>query len=397
VNRCIKLAAPLIAALAIAACNAGGSSTMPGASGQSFSSQSRSVPEWQAKNLARRACTDTRPGYAECDALIQNGKGQASPAVAGWAPIDFQTRYHLPSGTNGAGQIVAIVDAYDNPNVATDLATYRTQFGLGTANFTKYNQNGQQGNYPSGSTGWGVEEDLDVQMVSAVCPKCTIYLIEANSSFTSDLETAEAEAVTLGAHIVSNSWGCPGSNNCDTPSKFNTPGVVYLASAGDSGYGTQAPAALGTVVSVGGTVLSKNGTVYSEMTWNGTGSGCATGITKPSWQHDSGCTYRTMNDVSAVAFGVAEYDSYGGYGWFTVGGTSVSSPMIGGVFGLAGNASTRTDAKQFWTQLDRKSDRNLHDIKTGNNGSCSPSYLCTAGAEYDGPTAFGTPNGINAF
>jgi subtilase family serine protease len=397
VNRCIKLAAPLIAALAIAACNAGGSSTMPGASGQSFSSQSRSVPEWQAKNLARRACTDTRPGYAECDALIQNGKGQASPAVFGWAPIDFQTRYHLPSGTNGAGQIVAIVDAYDNPNVTSDLATYRTQFGLGTANFTKYNQNGQIGNYPSGNTGWGVEEDLDVQMVSAVCPKCTIYLIEANSNSTSDLETAETEAVTLGAHIVSNSWGCPGSNNCDTPSKFNTHGVVYLASAGDSGYGTQAPAALNTVVSVGGTTLSKSGSIYSETTWNGTGSGCATGITKPSWQHDSGCTYRTMNDVSAVAFGVAEYDSYGGYGWFTVGGTSVSSPMLGGVFGLAGNASTRTDAKQFWSQLERKYDNDLHDITTGSNGSCSPSYLCKAGPEYDGPTGWGTPNGIKAF
>lgn len=399
-NRYIKLAAPLFATLAIAACNAGGVSNMPGTPGQAISSQSRFVPDWQAKGLAHRACTDTRPGYAECDVLIENGKG--SPAIiAGWQPIDFQTRYALPSGTNGAGQIVAIVDAYDQANAATDLSTYRTQFGLGTANFTKYNQTGQTKNYPptcagKSGGGWCVEIDLDIEMVSAVCPKCTIYLIEANSNNTSDLETAETEAVTLGAHIISNSWGCPGSNNCDDPSKFSKSGVVFLASAGDGGYGTQAPAALGTVVSVGGTVLSKSGSVYSETTWNGTGSGCATGITKPSWQHDAGCTSRTMNDVSAVAFDAAEYiKQYGG--WVTVGGTSVASPMIGGVFGLAGNASTRIDAKQFWSQTKKKYHHDLHDITTGSNGSCTPKYLCTAGAGYDGPTGWGTPKGIKAF
>jgi subtilase family serine protease len=373
---------------------------MPGAPGQSPLSQSRFVPEWQAKHLARRACTDTpRPGYAECDVLIMNGKGQR--AIFGWQPIDFQTRYNLPSSTNGAGQIVAIVDAYDQVNAATDLAAYRTQFGLGTANFTKYNQVGQKKNYPiscvgQSGGGWCVEIDLDIEMVSAVCPKCTIYLVEANSNSSNDLDAAEAEAVALGAHIVSNSWGCPGSNSCDDVTKFETPGVVYLASAGDSRYGTQAPAAFGSVVSVGGTVLQKQGSVYNETTWPDTGSGCATGITKPSWQHDSGCTYRTMNDASAVAENVAEYIAQYG-GWVTVGGTSVSSPMLGGVFGLAGNASTQTAAKKFWTQRERKYDHDLHDITTGNNGSCTPKYLCTAGAGYDGPTGWGTPNGIKAF
>ncbi len=121
-------------------------------------------------------------------------------------------------------------------------------------------------------------------MVSASCPKCTIYLVEANSNGTSDLDTAEAEAVTLGAHVVSNSWG---GGPARRPSYFDKPGVMYLASAGDDGYGTQAPADLATVVAVGGTVLSKSGSgVYSETTWRGTGSGCATGVTKPAWQHD---------------------------------------------------------------------------------------------------------------
>jgi subtilase family serine protease len=401
VNGSIKLAAPLIAALAIAACS-GGSSSLPGTSGLTTTQSmgTHFVPDWQAKNLAHRACSDApRPGYAECDVLIDNNQIQG--AIAGWQPIDFQTRYNLPSGTKGSGQIVAIVDAFHQANAASDLAAYRTQFGLGTGTFSQYNQKGQKSNYPPSCVGqsgggWCVEIDLDIEMVAAVCPKCTIYLVEANSNNGTDLETAEKEAVKLKAHVVSNSWGCPGSNNCDNPNAFATKGVIYLASAGDGGYGTQAPAALGNVVAAGGTVLLKQGTVYKETAWNGTGSGCATGITKPSWQHDTGCTYRTMNEVSAVAQNAAEYIAQYG-GWVTVSGTSVSSPLLGGVFGLAGNASKLTAGKKFWTLTKKQYAKSLHDITTGNNGHCSPSYLCVAGPGYDGPTGWGSPNGVGAF
>ncbi len=234
-------------------------------------------------------------------------------------------------------------------------------------------------------------------MVSASCPLCTIYLVEANSNNTNDLETAEAQAVTLGAHIVSNSWGCPGSVNCVDSSYFDKSGVVFLASAGDGGYGAQAPAALASVVSVGGTQMALSGSTYTETVWRGTGSGCATGITKPSWQHDSGCSSRTMNDVSAVAFMVSEYDSYGYSGWFTVGGTSVSSPLIGGVFGLAANAKTLDAGKKFWSLKKKVRKKALWDITSGSNGTCGGSYLCTGGTGYDGPTGWGTPKGIKAF
>jgi subtilase family serine protease len=388
VNATIKLAAPLVAALAIAACN-GGSAGMP-ASGQA-PGQGSSMPQARG-DRTKPVCPDLGPGYAQCMVIFQ--KSAISPDVAGLAPIDFQTRYKLPSSTNGAGQVVAIVDAYDNPNISSDLATYRSNFGLGTANFTKYNQNGQTSGFPIGNANWGLEEDLDVQMVSAVCPKCTIYLIEANGADTNDLETAEATAVTLGAHIVSNSWGGGGGIN---QSFFDTPGVVYLASAGDSGYGTQSPANLPTVVSVGGTNLLKQGSNYQETVWRGTGSGCATGIMKPSWQHDSGCTSRTMNDVAAVATGVAMYDSYGYSGWIEVQGTSISSPMLGGVFGLAGNASAQDAAKKFWTLTKKKRKKELWDVTSGSNGSCGGSYLCTGEVGYDGPTGWGTPKGIKAF
>jgi subtilase family serine protease len=410
VNGPIRLAVPLAAALAIAACNSGGSSNMPttGSSGQT-AAHSRFVPDWQAKRLAHPACGAPRQGEATCLALNidvktppldHRGQPQAKQNVSGLWPIDLETRYNLPI-TQGSGQIVAIVDAYDNPNVASDLSTYRSNFGLGTANFFKYNQNGQQSNYPQGSTGWGVEIDLDVDMVSAACPLCTIYLIEANGADVTDLETAEATAVSLGAHIISNSWICYDSNSCVSQSYFDTPGVVYLAASGDAGYNNNgAPEALNTVVSVGGTNLSKNGSTYTEVAWNGAGSGCATGVTKPSWQHDTGCTYRTTSDISSEAGcspGVAEYDTYGAGGWITECGTSAASPLIGGVYALAGNASSQNAAQNLWKLKKKKRKKELYDITTGSNGSCGGSYLCTAIKGYDGPTGWGTPKGVKAF
>jgi len=398
-NRLIRSAAPLAALLAVSACNAGGTSGVPSAPQAGAQSARSQMPDWQAKNLATPACPQV-VGVPTCMALIQSKSG-ISRSIAGLQPSDFQTRYDLPSSTNGAGQIVAIVDAYDNPNVASDLAAYRSEFGLGAATFSKYNQNGQQSGYPHGSVGWGVEIDLDVQMVSAACPKCTIYLVEANSSTSSDLQSAEVEAVKLGAHIVSNSWSCLGSDSCVSASDFDTPGVVYLAASGDSGYNhIGAPAVLTSVVSVGGTVLTKNGSKYSETVWNDAGAGCSL-IKKPSWQKDPDCKNRTVADISAVAWNVAEYDTYGYSGWFTVGGTSVATPLNAAVFGLAGNASSLTEPQAIWsaTQATRKA--NLNTISSGSDGSCSGEYLCTAGTHqyrtYSGPSGWGTPLGIGLY
>ncbi|MGC1379409.1 MAG: hypothetical protein WA814_00140 [Candidatus Baltobacteraceae bacterium] len=402
-NGSLKFAAPLLAVLALAACNAGGSSNVPASPGQS-SAMSHSMPQWQSRGLAHAACPQV-VGMPTCLALVSNKVTPlCSPSSScGWTPTDLQTRYNLPSGSNGSGQIVAIVDAFDNPNVTSDLATYRSQYGLGTANFTKYNQSGQIGNYPQGSPGWGVEIDLDVDMVSAACPKCTIYLIETNGQI-SDMEQGEATAVSLGAHIVSNSWICYGSVNCGDSSfgnYFDTAGVMYLAASGDDAYNQNgAPEALGTVVSVGGTQLAKSGATYTESAWNDAGSGCATGVTKPSWQHDASCTSRTDSDVSAEAGcspGVAEYDTYSESGWIDVCGTSAASPLIGGVYALAGNASSQDAGKKLWTLKKKKYKKWLHDVTTGSNGSCGGSYLCTAMKGYDGPTGWGTPNGIKAF
>jgi subtilase family serine protease len=396
---------PLLAALAIAACNAGGSYSLPGTSGQSVL-QSNAMPEWQAKGLAQPVCPQYT-GEPTCLALIQSEHGM-NPNVAGWGPSDFQTRYNLPSATKGKGQIVAIVDAYDNPNVASDLQTYRKNFGLGKAKFAKYNQKGEKKNYPKGSANWGVEIDLDVQMVSAACPNCTIDLVEASSSNSRDLDTAEVEAVKLGAHIVSNSWICYSSNSCVKTKDYDQKGVVYLAGSGDRAYNHNGnPESLASVVSVGGTILSKSGSTYNETIWSGAGGGCSDngvgsgGVKKPSWQDDPSCTFRTDADVSAVAWGVAEYDSYSYHGWITIGGTSVATPLTAGVFGLAENASKQNAGENFWKLKSKMRKHEMHYIKTGNDGQCSGSYLCTAGTKqfgtYSGPGGWGTPNGLDAY
>ncbi|WP_200886738.1 putative Ig domain-containing protein [Phaeacidiphilus oryzae] len=327
---------------------------------------------------------------------------------SGYGPTDLRSAYNLPSN-GGSGQTVAIVDAQDDPNAESDLAAYRSQYGLPsctTSNgcFKKIDQNGGT-NYPSADSGWAGEISLDLDMVSAVAPNAHILLVEASSANMSDLGTAVNQAVSQGAKFVSNSYG-GSEDSTDTSadsSYFNHPGVAITASAGDSGYGAEYPAASRYVTSVGGTSLSRasNTRGWTESVWNtssteGTGSGCSAYDAKPSWQTDTGCSKRTIADVSAVAdpaTGVAVYDTYGASGWNVYGGTSASSPIIASVYADAGTpGSSDVPAKYPYAHTSA-----LNDVTSGSNGSCSPSYLCTAGAGYDGPTGLGTPNGLTAF
>ena len=402
----MKLFAPFVAVLAIVGCNASGSS-MPAMIRQS-TVEAHSIPQWRAQNLAHRACPEARPGEVQCELLILNESPRRSGSgplkVYGWGARDIEAAYNLPSSSKGVGQIVAVVDAYDNPNVASDLAVYRRHYGLPKAKFYKYNQDGQQSHYPKGDTSWGSEIDMDVEMVSATCPNCTIYLIESNDGSLRSYDEGVDEAVKLGAHIISNSFECYGFTGCNESKSFEAPGVIYVAAAGDDGYGVGTPMAYGRVVSVGGTLLSKSGSTYSETVWPDTGGGCATKVSKPSWQHDPACSGRTTNDVAAVAWNVAQYDTYGSGGWAVFGGTSAATPIIAGVFALAGNATKQDGAKIFWTLTEKKRQEDLHVISSGTDACplrLRGSYLCTAGTDefgtYSGPAGWGTPNGIGAF
>ena len=367
-------------------------------------------------------CGTPHPGQFTCLALRRtdvHGKKGVQPdaiAPAGFGPADLQSAYALPAD-GGAGQTVAIVDAYDDPSAEADLAVYRQQYGLPACTaasgcFQKVSQRGGS-DLPTPNTGWAGEISLDLDMVSAAAPNAHILLVEADSTSFTDLGASVDEAVTLGAKYVSNSYGTgydssPGSG--EDPSEltaldpyYNHPGVAVVASSGDSAYGVAYPAASPYVTSVGGTALTKDiGTArgWTESVWNnaygGPGSGCSLYEPKPAFQADTACAKRTVADVSAVAdptTGVSVYQTYGGTGWSEYGGTSAAAPIIAGVYASAGTPAANTYPNSYpYAQAGA-----LNDVTAGNNGTCSPAALCTAGPGYDGPTGLGTPNGLTAF
>jgi subtilase family serine protease len=350
-------------------------------------------------------CGPSAAGAAQCHArVVTDNKGEplVTSGPSGYGPSDLRSAYGLVA-TAGGGQTVAIVDAYDDPNAASDLSAYRAQYGLTsctTANgcLRKVNESGGT-SYPRANASWSQEIALDLDMVSATCPNCHILLVEATTSSLTDLGTAVNTAARLGANAISNSYG-GGESSAETSwdtAYYRHPGIAITASTGDSGYGVQYPAASPYVTAVGGTSLTRAANVrgWSETAWSGAGSGCSAYEGKPSWQTDAGCARRAVADVSADAdpnTGVAVYDSYHTGGWLVFGGTSVASPVIASVYALAGNESSLTFGAFPYSHTS-----SLFDVTSGSNGSCGSSYLCTAKAGYDGPTGLGTPNGISAF
>jgi hypothetical protein len=380
-----------------------------------------------------RACPEV-VGRASCLALERSGiqpvpaslSPNGIPSGFGYGPAQLQAAYNLTSASasNGTGRTIAVVDAYDDPSAASDLFWYRKEAGLPPANFLKVNQNGATFPLPSpapaappGSTqgDWTVETSLDLDMASAICPLCNLVLVEAKDDQSDGIQPginlylAQNTAASFAGYI-SDSWAYPefpGETSYDSLYFSHGPGVVTTAASGDWDYAALVhyPAASPNVVSVGGTRLSPaaNARGWTESVWNdgpgdGTGSGCSSWETQPSWQTaaltwaPTGCTKRVDNDVAAdadIQTGVAVYDTSDGHGgWGEGGGTSAGSPMIAAMFALAGNAGA-TPAQDIYQHTG-----DFYDVTSGNDGSCSPAYLCTAGPGYDGPTGIGTPNGI---
>jgi subtilase family serine protease len=351
------------------------------------------------------------PSVARCHAhVVTDFRGNPIARAAsrnlspsGLHPSDLLSAYNIPAGSGSAATVVAIVDAYGYANAESDLAVYRSTYGLPpctTANgcFRKVNQNGVQGNYPRQNTGWAQETALDLDMVSAMCPHCRILLVEASSATFGNLATAENTAAALGAHVISNSYGGGESGSQSYETAYNHPGVAITVSSGDSGYGVQFPASSPHVTAVGGTSLVRSATTrgWSETAWSGAGSGCSTLYAKPSWQPDFGCSKRMEADVSAIAdpnTGVSVYGPINGgaSAWLVFGGTSVAAPLVGGVYGVNGGAVN-------YGSNPYANSGAIYDVVSGSNGSgCPYPYFCTAGPGYDGPTGLGTPNGSSAF
>ena len=359
------------------------------------------------------------PEMAACMAIVgttAGGQPDVSPSLpVGYGPTQFHTAYNLPT-TAGTPQTIAIVDAFSQPNIYSDLATYDSTYGLpvfptcvsdsDTSCFLVLNEDGGTSSLPRADTDWGLEISMDVEVAHAICQDCRIELYEANTSMFPDLAQAVNTAVSRGADVVSNSYGDGGKTTSDCAPGFETgaynhPGVAITVSAGDDGFGRSCPAVLNTVIAVGGTTLhlDPNTSAYvSESVWNGTGAGCSQAhparsfqTALGSWKH-IGCPGRGMNDLAADAnpnTGAAVYDSdYGG--WLPVGGTSLSAPLIGAAYALAHNASTWTYPSR--SVYDTRS--GFRDVIAGGDGPCPVPVRCRATGGYDLPTGVGSPNGL---
>ncbi len=297
-----------------------------------------------------------------------------------------------------------MVAAYDDPRVEADLAVYRSRFGLpactkGSSCLRVVGQRGSPSQLPVPDAGWGIETSLDLDMVSAACADCSLLLVEADSSDIPDLALSVETAVRLGADVVTNSYGLDEYHGVLKYAKhYEHPGVPVVAATGDDGFRAASfPAALRSVLAVGGTSLVRTATGWSERAWADGGSGCSAYVAKPAWQHDRNCSMRVTADLAAIAdpaTGPAFYDTFGlgtDGGWMVGGGTSVASPLVAGMIGLAGAAGAKVGIPGY-VYAHRSG---FHDVVGGSNGFCGGDYLCTALPGYDAPTGVGAPRGLS--
>jgi hypothetical protein len=307
---------------------------------------------------------------------------------------------------NGQGQTIAIIDAYYDPNIASDLAKFDSQYAVNTPpsfTLTQYVESG----LTTDNSGWALETALDVEWAHAIAPAANIDLVEAQPYLT-DLFNAVTYASGLsGVSVVSMSWGTGDfSGESAYDGTFTTPvnhgNVTFVASSGDSGGGVvEYPSSSPNVLAVGGTTLSvtAQGAYVSESGWSGSGGGYSAGESDPSWQQAAQTAggvqtgARTTPDVAWDGnpnSGVSVYDSvpYGTQsGWFTVGGTSAGSPAWAGLIAIANqglalaHVSLLSNASASLYQLPAS---DFHDITTGSNGY-------SAGTGYDLVTGLGSP------
>ncbi|HUH62827.1 MAG TPA: S53 family peptidase [Terracidiphilus sp.] len=304
----------------------------------------------------------------------------------------------------GGSHAIAIVDAFDDPTAASDLAVFSAQFGLPPADLTVvYAQGAEPAVGPS--AGWEIEEALDTQWAHAMAPNAKLYLVEAaNNSFT-NLFGAVIVASNLvagaGGGEVSMSWGSGEefAGEASLDSFFTAPGVVYVASSGDAP-GVQYPSASPNVISAGGTTISRDlntGNLILENAWQDAGSGVSQVEPRPKFQN--GVSYLVGNGRGTpdLAFdsnpntGVWVFDTntFDGTGWFIVGGTSVAAPSLAGIINAAGGfrASSAAENQEIYSRFGR----GFNDILYGN---CGPNISDFSLPGYDLCTGVGSVHGL---
>ena len=393
------------------------------ASEESGSSKGHAVPNIHVEPLRTRRWHAHAPKHGHMKAGAGRfgfwgrwGAGAGGSFPSGGTPApDVSSQTMTPSmirhaygfdqlNLTGAGQTIAIVDAYDDPNIASDLAVFNKKYNLPQADFSKVVPSSGT---PSSDPNWNYEISLDVEWAHAIAPGAKIILVEAATADYDSLLSAVDTAVGLGANVVSMSWG-GGETPTDVANNahFNHPGVTFVASAGDSGAGMLGPASSPYVVSVGGTVLStdSHGNRLSENGWSGSGGGASAYQLRPNYQNGFNPTFdRSSPDVSynaspTTAFAV--YNSTGTYPWAGVGGTSAGAPQWAALFALVNQGRAQAGKAAIGNGLQYGANNALYalaggsqytnpngdfyDVSIGSNG-----YAATAG--YDAVTGLGSP------
>ena len=379
--------------------------------------------------------SDVPAGVAHCSAVIQkNGVNPHEQFTAAaktalglgdngaYSPAFLQSAYNVQTALNtqvaGAGQIVAVVGAFNDPKLISDLAFYRRHYALPAcpAGTVSANNKGcvvdivnQRGSTPLTATtnnSWAMEAAIDTDMVSAICPTCQILFVEADTPTMVDLGASVNTAIKLGATVVSNSYGSAeySGETVIANRYYSHKSVPVVVAAGEGATTAEFPASAPDVVAVGGTSLaqySANGERDGyETAWGGTDSGCSKYEPKPAWQHDKGCANRSVADIAAVAnpdTGVWIYDTQGASGSMIAGGTSVAAAIVASLFALAGDTYTASTYPVSYLYQNRRA---LYSVTSGASQGCV-SYLCDAAHSqigYNGLTGLGTPGGTpNSF
>ena len=339
----------------------------------------------------------------------------ATSGPTGYTPVQVRHAYGFDAvsfnglAADGTGTTIAIVDAYDNPNIANDLKQFSLAFGLPTPNLTKVNQTGGS-TMPAANAGWASEIALDCEWAHAIAPGASILLVEAKSNSMTDLIAAVNYARNApGVVAISMSWGggeFSGETTYD--SYFTTPaghaGVSFFVSSGDAGAPAEYPSASPNVVSVGGTSLYvSSGSYSSESGWSGSGGGISGYETKPSYQNGVVTQSTSRRATPDVAYdsdpntGFPVYDSYNNgtsQPWSQYGGTSAAAPQWAALAAIVdqGRALAGLGALDGRTQLlpalYQVAAADFHDVTSGGSTG-SPAYSATAG--YDLVTGRGTP------
>jgi len=353
--------------------------------------------------------TFMRPHYR---VHMPGASAQTGAPSTAFTPSQIRHAYGFDQVSNqGAGEIIGIVDAYDDPNAESDLGTFDSYFGLPactSANgcFRKV----YSGSKPATNSNWAVEIALDVEWTHAIAPKATILLVETPSNSFANLLSGVQTAVHDGASVVSMSWTVGEfSGETSYDNKFVQSGVTFLAASGDNGTGVAYPAASPDVVGVGGTSLhlASNGSYASETAWSGSGGGQSQFEREPSYQAqfpipDDSRGYRGVPDVSYdgdPSTGVAIFDSVaiGSYsGWYQVGGTSAATPqwaalvaIVNSMRAAARKSNLASSDSNIYSLGKSSMASDFHAVTSGTNGTCGT--LCDATAGYDYVSGLGTP------